>query len=201
MAALNIATNTRKAVATPDNQDNSNSRVCCLLSNTSHCGKKKSLGFSLIETLVVVCILALLLNLAAPSYAAWIDESRAHARSASLVSHLINARAKAIVMGGQMRLCGIGVGEQCTSSFDNGWLVFHDTNENGIADSDEQIIAVHRDKNSNNPMTAIDSAGNDLDSINFNFRGFVPDQVVFSITATDGNKNVSLSRTGRVQWE
>jgi len=188
-------------VAVSDNQDEANSHSRCLLRSKFCCNRKKNAGFTLIETLIVVCILVLLLNIAAPSYAAWIDENRAHARSANLVSHLVNARAKAIVMGGQVRLCGIGAGEQCSTSFDNGWLVFHDINENAVVDSGEQTVAVYRDGNANNPITVTDSAGNDLNSISFNFRGFVPEQVVFSITALDENKNVSLSRTGRVQWE
>jgi len=201
MTASNIAVNTLKMVALPDNQHEAGSCSRYLLRNSSRYDNKRNVGFTLTELLIVICILALLLNIAAPSYAAWIDENRAHARSANLASHLVNARAKAILMGGQVRLCGIGAGEQCTNSFDDGWLVFQDINANGIVDSDEQIITVHRDGNANNPITATDGAGNNLNSISYNFRGFVPNQVVFAITAMDENKNVSLSRTGRVQWQ
>jgi len=158
-------------------------------------------GFTLIEILIVVTILTILIAVAAPAYSYWIDENRAHSRTASFASYLVNARAKALFLGGRVRICGTSDNEQCGSSFDEGWLVFHDLNDNGTVDADDQIIEVYLDKYKNNPITAIDGNGNSVSSISFNFRGFVANNVNFTISAKGNNKIVSLSKSGRVNWE
>jgi len=175
--------------------------LCSIGCNEFYNRRQNCEGFTLLEILIVVSILAILLVVAAPAYSYWIDEKRAHSRTASFASYLVNARAKALFLGGRVRICGTNDTEQCGTSFDDGWLVFHDLNDDGVVDADEQIIEVYLDKYKNNPITAIDSNGNSVNSISFNFRGFVPNSVNFTISAKSNNKIVSLSKSGRVNWE
>lgn len=183
------------------NQNSAKPGLFSIRCDVSRTRRRSAKGFTLLEILIVVSILAILLAAAAPAYSYWIDENRAHSRTASFVSYLVNARAKALFLGGKVRICGTDDTEQCGASFDNGWLVFHDLNDDGIVDAEDQIIDVYLDKYKHNPITAIDSNGNSVNSIRFNFRGFVPHNVNFTISAKGNDKLVSLSKSGRVNWE
>lgn len=99
-------------------------------------------GFTLLEMLVVMVTAAVLLVIAIPSMGAIIDSIRLTSASNGFLSHLYLARGEAIKRNGRVVLCKSANGVTCSA--DGGWeqgrVVFHDANNNGILDSGEFVI-------------------------------------------------------------
>jgi type IV fimbrial biogenesis protein FimT len=109
------------------------------------CRRPEQEGFTLIELLVVICVTALLLTIAAPSIAQLVTSLQLSSASNSFVSGLHLARNEAIKRHGRVVLCKTADGMFCTNTggWEQGWLIFHDANNNSQRESSEQII--HRE--------------------------------------------------------
>lgn len=101
-----------------------------------------SRGFTLVELLVVLCVAGVLLTLSVPSFGRIISSSRLTSASNALLSSMYLARSEAIKRHGRVALCKTIDGVACaaTGGWEQGWIVFSDTNNNGVRDSDEPII-------------------------------------------------------------
>lgn len=99
-------------------------------------------GFSLVELLVAVTVLALLSAVCVPSIAAWTERSRMVSLSEDLLVHLYLARSEAIKRGGRVALCKSADGETCArnGSWEQGWIIFHDADNDGLRDPGEPIM-------------------------------------------------------------
>lgn len=99
-------------------------------------------GFTLIELLIAIFIAALLMTLAAPSIAQLAISLQLSSASNSFVSSLHLARNEAIKRNGRVVLCKTADGMFCTNTggWEQGWLIFHDANNNSLRESSEQII-------------------------------------------------------------
>lgn len=100
-------------------------------------------GFSLIETMIVMAIAATLVVVAAPPMTRLADSIRLTAASNDFLSHLYLARSEAIKRNGRVVLCKSADGVVCASSggWEQGRLVFHDLNNNGVLDPGEPVFA------------------------------------------------------------
>lgn len=96
---------------------------------TSHGGQA---GFTLVETMMVIGILAVVYAIAAPSVTAYVSNARVAGLSAEIVTAMRVARAEAIRSGKDVTFCaadsasGTGVGTCSGASgwtWKNGWLV------------------------------------------------------------------------------
>lgn len=99
-------------------------------------------GFTLVELLVTIAIAALLLAAAIPTLSGVAKSIRLSAASNTFVSGLYLARLEAIKRNGRVVLCksADGVGCASTGGWEQGWMVFHDTNNNGARDGSEPVI-------------------------------------------------------------
>jgi type IV fimbrial biogenesis protein FimT len=100
-------------------------------------------GFTLLELLVAVTAALVLLLVAAPSMSAAITSVKLTSTSNNFLSHIYLARSEAIKRNGRVVLCKSADGATCAASggWEQGWIVFHDTNNNGVIDSGELVIA------------------------------------------------------------
>lgn len=103
------------------------------LQRTSH-------GFTAIELMVVVAIVALLTALAAPSFTPLIERWRVRGAAESLQSTIYYARSEAIKRGGGVIIAKNPNVDACTTAATNtewgcGWRVFFDVNGNGAQDA------------------------------------------------------------------
>lgn len=103
-------------------------------------------GFTAIELMVVVSIIAVLAALAGPSFAQMIESWRVRDATESLRSTLLFARSEAIKRGGQIAIhklpnntngCTTASG---TRDWDCGWNVCEDTNNNGTCNASEPVL-------------------------------------------------------------
>ena len=103
-------------------------------------------GFTLIETMVVVAILAILLALAAPSFTPLIERWRVRQSVEQLQSTLYYGRSEAIKRGGGVVIQRLdNPANGCTAAkpkdeWNCGWFVCEDTNNDGTCDSTEPVL-------------------------------------------------------------
>jgi len=93
--------------------------------------KARQHGFTAIELMVVIAIVAILAALAAPSFTPLIERWRVRQTAESLTSSLYLARSEAIKRGG-------GVALDATGGWDQGWKVTHTQN---LVTTDLQAVA------------------------------------------------------------
>ncbi|WP_426664593.1 GspH/FimT family pseudopilin [Rhodanobacter aciditrophus] len=84
-------------------------------------------GFTLIELMVTLAVLAILTMIAVPSFRDTIRRNRVNSASNALLADLGYARAEAIDRGQTVTMCPSANGTSCTSSgtaWGSGWMVY-----------------------------------------------------------------------------
>lgn len=96
-------------------------------------------GFTLIELMVTLSVLAILLTIGIPSLQMFIQNSRLQSQSAALVGDFNYARAEAVRLGSPVAVCASADGASCSGAlaWETGWIVFNDRNGNGAVDAAE----------------------------------------------------------------
>lgn len=133
---------------------------------------KKLLGFTLIELMVVIAIVAILTTLAAPSFKNLIQSNTISSTVNSFLADMRYARSESIRRGGGVVMCRSNAPESSSPACDGttgagsgwvtGWIIFHDANGNGAIDSAE-ILRVQA------PITAIDKILDSASSPKYKF--------------------------------
>ena len=108
-------------------------------------GATQMRGFSLIELMVTVGILAILAALAGPSFQPLIDKWRVQQAIDNMKTTIYYARSEGIKRGGgigiQRNTSGSGCAQVTTKEeWGCGWFVFVDTNDNGTWKAGEEIL-------------------------------------------------------------
>lgn len=80
-------------------------------------------GHTLIETLIVIAVIALLLGVALPSFSALVADHRRAATVNGLVTALHHARVASLTRARPASVCP-DAGDRCGDDWANGWLVF-----------------------------------------------------------------------------
>ncbi len=102
----------------------------------------KGRGFTLVELLVAVTVLAVLAAIATPSLVAMINSAKLTSASNDLLAHLHLARSEAIKRKSRVVLCKSADGVTCSDSggWEQGWIVFHDANNDAARSGSETVI-------------------------------------------------------------
>ena len=112
---------------------------------------RSTAGFTLVELMVVVSLLAILMGLAAPSFARLAKAAAISSAVNQFLADMRFARSEAVRRGGGVVLCRSEDPESaeptCSSSLDSagwasGWIVFNDINGNGERNPDEGLIRI-----------------------------------------------------------
>jgi type IV fimbrial biogenesis protein FimT len=103
-------------------------------------------GFTLLELMVAITVLAVLLGLGIPSFSSIIQRNRLTAEVNELITALNYARSEAGKRGTRISVCGLdSAGTNCdiTPSWQRGWMMFVDDGAtNGELDTGEEILQV-----------------------------------------------------------
>lgn len=110
-------------------------------------------GFTLIEVMVVIIIVAILLAVAAPGYRELVGNNRIVSEVYALRATLSHARTEALARRATVVVCPTADGAACADSDDwsTGYLAFVDTDGDGAADPtdpDEEVIQRETDERS-----------------------------------------------------
>lgn len=97
-------------------------------------------GFSLIELMVTIAIVAILLAVAFPSFEGSLRSNRVATGTNELLASLSLARSEAIRNPAGAALCTSTDGAACGGDWNDGWLVWLDLNQNGEVNPGERVI-------------------------------------------------------------
>jgi len=100
-------------------------------------------GFTLIETMVVVALMAILAGMAAPSFTGAFQRYRVSTTTDDLMASFYLARTEAIRSGqqtvvGRQSSCGVTLKD--TQDWSCGWQVFVDSNTNNTLDASDILV-------------------------------------------------------------
>lgn len=103
-------------------------------------------GFSLIELLLAVAIASILLMMVAPSFSELIQSNRLTGHLNQLLGHIHLARSEAIKTRQWVIVCISPDGMTCssTSNWEEGWILFIDTDRDRQRDAGESILVVQQ---------------------------------------------------------
>lgn len=106
------------------------------------CTSGPVLGFSLTEVLVVLALLAVLLGLAVPGVSRLRARHELQAVAEAIWQSLVLARSQALAQQTRVVLCPASPVGGCDpqGQWSPGWLVFVDSNHNGLRDADEPVL-------------------------------------------------------------
>lgn len=106
---------------------------------------RASPGFTLLEALVVVALLALLVAMGAPAMSDLRQRHQLQAQAEGFLSSLMLARSEALRRQQRVTLCARAQSGDCDAGGDwqQGWLVFADPNDNAVHDEGEAVIETH----------------------------------------------------------
>ncbi len=83
----------------------------------------KDQGFTLVELLITLALLAIVANIAVPAFDGLITRNRQQALMEQVEAILVNARADAILKRRTVEICGSADGQTCSNDWASGWLV------------------------------------------------------------------------------
>jgi type IV fimbrial biogenesis protein FimT len=107
-----------------------------------HAFPKAQRGFTIIELMITIMVLALLLGLAVPSFLETIRNNRLIAQNNEFIGALNMARSEALKRGGSVSMCASADQATCSGVLDwaTGYIVFADANANGTADGTDIVL-------------------------------------------------------------
>ena len=160
----------------------------------------KGSGFSLIELIVALSVSSILLTMAVPGFQNIVLENRMTTDLNRLVADLNLARFEAIKRGDDVTICKKNTaGTNCnnTGSWQQGWIVFTDSNRDGTVNSGEEIIRVNPELGVGITLTY------DNNRVTFTSQGFAygfAGTFVFTDSRGAGySKTRIMSNTGRIR--
>ena len=131
-------------------------------------------GFTLLELLVAISIVAILVAAAAPSMRSTLMNSAVKGHHRSMESALNFARGEAVSRADRVVICNSQDGDNCSGNTDwtDGWLIFVDEDNNGIFGAGDNVLRVE-EYNGDAVLTVFDSGLNAIRGIGWDGRGYL----------------------------
>ncbi len=159
-------------------------------------------GFTLLELMVTISIMAIIAGIAVPSYQGLIESNLMRAASHSFYGSLVLARSEAVKNNQPVALCKSSNGTSCATSgtWDNGWLVYIDADADATFDSSELLLESHIG------ITTLTLRATDanLDQVVYQADGTQRVAASFNVCTDDDasrGTNISIGLTGRPSIE
>lgn len=99
-------------------------------------------GFTLVEMLMALTVGGVLMALTVPAMTGMLNTQKSTSAVNALFTSLNLARSEAIKRNARAVLCKTADGVSCTThgGWEQGWIVFHDANNNAVLDPGEQVV-------------------------------------------------------------
>lgn len=157
-------------------------------------------GFTLLEMLIVLGIAAVMLTLATGGYMSWMSRIKVQDVAEDLKRSITRARGESIRYGGKVILCSSTDGENCSTRWSDGWIVFLDQNLSSDYDDGEILIGKKEVLGSNPDVEVIHrDSGSSLNKLFYNYRGYLSAPVSVSLERGLISETFTVSRTGHTQ--
>jgi len=136
-------------------------------------------GFTLTEVVIVMLVLGILVSIGTPTFKYVTTSNRISNEINGLLGDMQFARSVAVKQGQTVTVCSssnsTSTSPQCNTGgsagiWQTGWIVFLDTNNNGVVDNGEQVIRIQPAFTSTD--TLISSVG--FGAAKFNRMGYAP---------------------------
>jgi type IV fimbrial biogenesis protein FimT len=113
--------------------------------------KRRSRGFTLIELMVTITVVAILLGLAVPTFREFSQNNSVTAAQNDLVTSFNLARSEALRRNRAVSICATTDGAACGADTDwsSGWIAFIDRGVIGSVDGDDLILQAWQSPNTN----------------------------------------------------
>ena len=131
-------------------------------------------GFTLIELMVTIALLAIIMSLAVPSFQQTIASTKLTSTSTDLYSSLLQARADAISQGERMTVCKSSDGSSCIvgtkTTWSIGWITFVDSTRsvNPTVDAGETVTYIVQ---ATDPAITVSGNGSLVNYVSFSADG------------------------------
>jgi type IV fimbrial biogenesis protein FimT len=162
--------------------------------------RHRSRGFTLVELMVTIAVLAILVAIAFPSFESTFRSNRVATTNNALLTSLSMARSEAVRNTRGGGVCGSADGQACDGNWGQGWMAFSDNNGNGEFDDGDTVVNFTQ---LNSRMVA---EADGVDVIAFNSRGMREgdaDQVIVLRPTECGGqelqRTVTVNKTGAVR--
>lgn len=162
---------------------------------------KQVSGYTLLELMIVVVILGILTMIAVPNFVKLVRTNRIVSEANSLLTILTLTRSEAIKRSTSVTLCKSSDGTTCSTgsgvNWNQGIIMFVDTNSNGAIDTGEVVIRVDVPFSTSNTLTL--SGGNSGNTFVFQANGAPPTSQTgtFTITSSTTTKTIVVGAAGR----
>ena len=106
-------------------------------------------GLSLVELMITLGVATILMSVAVPSFRTISMNSKQASTVNELVAGMHLARNTAITLNARVGMCASGNGQSCqVVGWNEGWIAFHDVNNDQVRSFDETILATGSEINS-----------------------------------------------------
>jgi len=156
-------------------------------------------GFTLLELMVTLAILAIILGIGVSSFIPQLDSSHARAVSDSLRASIAQTRSESITRGGSVRLCGSSDGTSCVNTFNDGWIIYHDSDNSGALSTTDNILTWHEQEHGRLTIRSGNPLGAAITDFGFNYRGYPSTPLTFGVNSGATNTLIELWAYGRVE--
>lgn len=162
----------------------------------------KSKGFTLIELMITIAVVAIGLALAYPSFTSVLRSNQVATRTNELIASFYLARTEAVRSNRGAGVCPSADGANCNGvNWGSGWLVFTDQDGDGALSADGDTVVRFVEGSQNVSLTSIE------DVVAFDNRGRLAAPVQLSLESTECPpgaslvRNLTVTRVGQVQMQ
>jgi len=167
---------------------------------------EKIRGFTIIELLVTMAVLAIVAAVAVPSFSSMVTNNRLAGEINDLVATMHYARSEAITRGVSVVVCKSADGATCSAAggWSQGWIIFTDTNNNQAVDGGAGDVVI-RAVAGYSGTDAMTGSGNSANWISYNRNGFAPlnNANILKLCDADAKfqpRALQFTTTGRVEF-
>jgi len=176
----------------------------CLVGNiASQKSFARHRGFTLIELMATIAVLAVLITIAAPDLSQFIVRNRLTGQANQLLGDLSLTRSEAAARHTPVTICAAASATACagagTSNWESGWIVFVDSDGDGAMAATTDIIKYVAAPGGNS--TIVSSGFTNTDRLTYRpFGGLLPAQqgtFTLCVSGYQSGNDIRISATGR----